>query len=377
MQVKIFLHIGLLILIASSAACQRSFASFDRSGSNRISTSSSPAAPRAIVDKEYEEYRQQVLKRFQDKDYSWIDQEAHRLRLKKERLPGGYWKLRALYAAIENPAAGQNASDGDWEDLLQRLNAWATANPKSVTARVALGMGWKDYAWKARGDGYADSVSQAAWDAFEKRLGKAQQALTEAVSLEERCPYWYFTALWVGIGQQRDRNTLERIFQAGVQLEPTFYYLYQVKAMYLLPRWGGAEGEWERFADDSALKIGGHEGDIVFFTIYSQMLSTHGMQLMNNHQQAVPKLLAGFRSIEKLYGSSRHRLNEACFFSVFGPDGEAANELFSKVGDDYDEGVWRSKQSFEVFRQGTQQRAQAAKAQLRNSGAPQSAPPKN
>jgi len=194
--------------------------------------------------------------------------------------------------------------------------------------------------------------------------------LSEASDLNEHCPYWYQTALWVGIGQSWGREALDKIFDAGVEMEPTFYYLYQTKATYLLPRWGGAEGEWEKFAQDSALKLGGNQGDIVFFTIYSQVLMFHGMLLMNSHQQDVPKLLAGFQSIEKLYGASAHRLNEAAFFSSSGNDVQVTAQLFDRIGDDFDESVWRSKQTYEVFRQGNQMRAKSAAVQSQTGTQP-------
>jgi hypothetical protein len=322
-----------------------------------------PVAPWKIVDKEYDEYRRQVLERFLKKDFSWIDQEAGRLRAGKDRLAGGYWKLRALYAALENPSGVDEVSDGDWDDLIHELADWSGQRPKSVTAKVALAAAWEGYAWKARGGGSADSVSEASWETFHKRLDVAEQILSKASSLRQRCPHWFVIALWIGIGQNWDRNALEKVFQAGIKLEPTYYYVYQAKASYLLPRWGGAEGEWEEFADQSALKIGGHQGDIIFFAIYSQMLSMHDITFMNTHQKAVPKLIAGFRSIEKLYGASPHRLNEACFFASYGNDDKSTGEFFNRIGDDYDESVWHSKRTFEIMRQGFQQREKSSQRQ--------------
>jgi hypothetical protein len=366
------LQLAVILSTLSTFGCQAIVKSAARSAmvANPPASSNTPnrPAPAPLVDKEYEQYRQQVLQKFLNKDFSWIDHEAHRVRTNKERLPGGYWKLRALYGALENPAAGDRASDGEWEDWFQALAAWSQSQPNSVTAKVAEAAAWKKYAWEARGDGYGGSVSETAWQEFRNRLKRASDVLSQAVPLQEHCPYWYETAIWVGMGQGMDHAILERIFKAGVALEPTFYYLYQSKASYLLPRWGGNEGDWERFADDSALAVGGNQGDIIFFTIYSQMLSLDGMALMNNHQQAVPHLIAGFRSIEKLYGSSRHRLNEVCLFASFSNELQASAEFFQRIGDDYDPEVWKSKQTFEIFRQGMEQRAKAAQPQSPNSG---------
>lgn len=359
------------LIVGASSACN--LAELNRArlrvaqAQARTNKNSSAAArkPKEIVDKHVEDYQREILQRFVASDFAWIDREAAKVRQSKERLPGGSWKLRTLYGAIEHGVDKGTATDGDWEDQINRLSEWCKQRPQSVTAKVALATAWQQYAWNARGGGYADTVSEPAWKTFFERLERSATVLKEAGTLKERCPYWYVTAIWVGIGQQWERKDLDQIFAAGVELEPTFYYLYQAKASYLLPQWGGAEGEWEQFADESALKLGGHQGDIVFFAIYSQVLSLNGMTFMNSHQQAIPKLIAGFRSIDKLYGSSPHRLNEACFFASFGNDLATANELFDRIGDDYDESVWRSKQNFDMFRSGTQQRAKAT--QPRNS----------
>jgi len=360
----------LTLIIATSSACN--LAELNRArlrvaqaqSANRTNNNQSAGTtrrPQEIADKRVDDYQRDIRQRLAASDFAWIDQEASRVRQSKERLPGGYWKLRKLYGVLEHPS-DEVVTDGAWEDLINKLSEWSRQRPQSVTAKVALATAWQEYAWKARGGGYADGVSRAAWQTFFERLERSATVLKEAAALKERCPYWYVTAIWVGIGQQWERKDLDRMFAAGVELEPAFYYLYQAKASYLLPQWGGAEGEWEQFADESALRLGGHQGDIVFFAIYSQVLSLNGMTFMNSHQQAVPKLIAGFRSIEKLYGSAPHRLNEACFFAFLGNDLATTNELFDRIGDDYDESVWRSKQTFDIMRSGARERAKATQS---------------
>ena len=358
------------LVVAASTACNlaelnrarlRVAKAQARASTNKDRSATAARRPKEIADKHRDDYQREILKRLAASDFSWIDQEASRVRLSKERLPGGYWKLRALYRALEQPADDVQ-SDGAWEDLIDRLSEWSKQRPQSVTAKVALATAWQMYAWNARGGGYANGVSQAAWKAFFERLEHSSTILKEATTLREPCPEWYVTAIWVGIGQQWDRKDLDRIFAAGVELEPTYYYLYQAKATYLLPQWGGAEGEWEQFAEESALKLGGHQGDIVFFGIYSQVRSVSDLPFMNSHQQAIPRLIAGFRSIEKLYGSAPHRLNEACFFASLGNDLATANELFNRIGEDYDESVWFSKQNYDLFRSGAQMRAKATQS---------------
>jgi len=384
MKSQTLLNVALIPIIATSAAF-----SYSAKGSSPSSPPSAPrsakppqdpkVAPKPFAGKESEAFKQAVLKRLRKRDFKWIDKEASKARTYKERLPGGYWKLRSLYSVMERPMTGEQPSEGDWEDLIRDLSAWSQQHPESVTAKVALATAWQQYAWKARGGGYSGSVGNVAHETFQKRLANAAELLTAASSLKEKCPHWFVTAIWVGLGQGWERGSLDRVFDDAIKLEPTYYYLYQAKATYLLPRWRGEEGEWERFAEDSALRLGGHQGDIVRFTVYSQMMSLHDTTFMNTHQHVVPKLIDGFRSLEKLYEASPHRLNEACFFAAFGNDLATASELFKRVGEDYDPSVWRSNQAFEVYRSGIQLRIRLSQNQLQvpAQSSQQKTPPKN
>jgi hypothetical protein len=349
--------------LASLTGCQLMVSPFlaAKQKSKSTNPSSSKPQPKAFASDEFDAYQAEVSRRFAQDDFSWIDNEARRLRDKKERLPGGYFKLRALYRALEGPQRRDEASSGEWEDHIARLERWVKQDSRSITARVGLARTWETYAWVARGRGFANTVSDAGMKAFVERLAAAAEVLREASSLEERCPEWYLTALWVGIGQGWERAAFDRMFTAAVELDPTYYYLYQAKATYLLPRWYGEEGETERFAEESALKVGGHEGDIIFFAIYSQLLSLNPLTFMTSHQQAVPRILDGFQSIEKLYGSAPHRLNEACLFASFAVNKQPAAELFTRIGDDYDPEVWHAKETFDMFRNSVLRTAKADK----------------
>lgn len=365
MRVQRFLPLAFVFFVGIASGCQLALGqtglpSSQKSKADKPTGSQTAATStalwrgkdRSVTDKEFVAYRQSVLQKFVNDDFAWIDREASKVRLTKARLPGGYWKLRALYDALEEPQT-EEPSNGEWKTHINKLKRWMNDYPRSITARVALGATWKNYAWKARGGGYSDTVTDNDWELFDKRLATASEVLAEAASLDEGCPHWFVVSLWIGIGQSWDRDEFERMFEAAVKLEPTYYYLYQTKATYLLPRWHGEEGEWERFVNESTLNVGGHEGDIIFFAVYSQMLSLHDINFTKTHKRAWPRLLGGFRSIEKLYGVAPHRLNEACFFAFGAGDHRTAVELFDRIGEDFDKSVWRSKINFEVLRRAT------------------------
>jgi hypothetical protein len=320
-----------------------------QSVSNR-SSQQKTAAKKPNLGAEYEAYSREVTKHWTDNDYDWLDGEARKLRVSKERLPGGYWKLHVLYRSIER-VADWESSDEAWEEHIALVENWINRRPSSVMPRVILADVWRWYAWKARGTGYADNVKPENWAPFRQRLEKSNESLAQAYSLEEKCPEWYLTALLTARGQGGDREAFEELYEEAVSLEPNYYYLYQAKAGYLVPAWYGEVGEWERFAEAAANKVGGEQGDIILFHIYTDIMSNNNLEFMNTRKPIAPRLLAGFRAIDKLYGSSPETLNEACLISFFTDDNKTPAELMKRIGNDYDLTVWRHDSTFNIFRQ--------------------------
>ena len=350
-----------LLLIAAflilQCACQ--FVGAFRSSTQPVSnTNSKQRTPsrEANTGPEYEAYSKEVRKQWRSNNYEWLEGEAKRLRVSKERLPGGYWKLRVLYRSIEG-IADEESPDETWKEHIARVEKWAAQRPTSVMPRIILADVWKSYAWKARGTGFARNVKPENWAPFEERLERTYEILAEASSLEEKCPEYYVTALLAARGQGADREAFESLYEQSVALEPNYYYLYQAKAGYLLPQWYGEAGEWERFAEAAADKVGGEQGDIILFTIYSDMMSNNNLDFMNTRQKIAPRLLAGFRAIDKLYGASPQRLNEACLVSFFANDDKTPGELMKRIGQDYDLTVWRHDSTFNIYRQEALMRA--------------------
>jgi hypothetical protein len=108
------------------------------------------------------DYTATIARMLTEEKFEELDCLAVHSRSTKERFPGGMWKLHELYKGVSNPVQYPvHATQEDWEALLQRLEAWVTARPKSVTARVALALAYIGYAGDARGDGSANTVSES------------------------------------------------------------------------------------------------------------------------------------------------------------------------------------------------------------------------
>lgn len=299
---------------------------------------------------DYEAYEQEVRKQWANNNYEWLENESKKLTESKERLPGGYWKLRVLYRSIETVVTNESP-DASWQEHIARIEKWASEHPTSAMPRINLAEVWRTYAWKIRGSGSSQTVKPQNWAPFNERHERASKMLDEAAALEQKSPEWYLTALLIARVQERNREAFERLFEQAVALEPHYYYLYQAKAGYLLPQWYGKAGEWERFAETAANQIGGEQGDIILFTVYTNMMADRDMDFLESRRAIAPRLLAGFRAIDKLYGSSPQRLNEGCLISFFVDDNKTPAELMKRIGTAYDVTVWKDESVFNIFRQ--------------------------
>ena len=298
----------------------------------------------------YEAYEQKVKKHWVNNEYDWLESEAKKLSVTKERLPGGYWKRRILYRSVAQVVNNQS-SDESWREHIARLQDWAKQRPTSAMPRIILAEVWRAYGWKVRGTGSSDTVKLQSWKPFHERHDKSSDLLAEAAALEPKCPEWYVTALLAARVEDLERAEFEKLYEHAVALEPHYYYLYQAKAGYLLPQWHGKAGEWERYVEAAANQVGGEQGDIILFTVYGEMLKHNDLAFMETRRVIAPRLLAGFRAIDKLYGPSPQRLNEACLFSFFAGDNTTPAQLMKRIGDEYDLNVWKDESMFNVYRQ--------------------------
>ena len=339
------------VLLLLQCACQfNAGASAHPPQSVPSKSSQQKTSPNRMQGPAYEAYEQEVRKHWANNDYDWLENEAAKLITSKERLPGGYWKLRVLFRSIED-VVDDESSDASWQEHIARVEKWASKHPASAMPRIILAAVWRNYAWKIRGTGLSDTVKPENWDPFEERHNKASKILDEADALERKSPEWFLTALLIARVEEDDREAFERLYEQAVALEPHYYYFHQAKAGHLLPQWHGHAGEWERFAEAAANQVGGEQGDIILFTVYTEYWSQDPLEFMETRRAVAPRLLAGFRAIEKLYGSSPQRLNQGCLISFFVDDNKTPAVLMKRIGDDYDLDVWKDQSVFNIFRQ--------------------------
>lgn len=289
-----------------------------------------------------------VLDLFQNNQFSQIDALAQQLRTQHTRFRGGNWQLNFLYQVINSPG-GVTATDADWQALITKLQSWIAANPQSPTPRIALAGAYMSFAQKARGTGYANTVTPQAWTLFRERVQSARTALEDARDISTNCPEWYRAMQLVGIAQDWPRNQMDSLAQTALARNPEYFYIAFGQADYLLPRWHGKPGDTEAYATQAADTIGDREGDAVYFLIADRLNCCSRPAVPAMEEARVQR---GFVALSQLYGYTNGYLNSAAFMALRAGDTATAQQLFKKIGDDWFAGVWGSKARFDASRTG-------------------------
>ena len=319
-----------------------------------------PAANGAVADADIDspsttgaEWRQSIEAALIAGKFDELDQLAEKYRSEKTRTRGGEWRLRDFYGALDAP----QQTDKDTRDHLAHLEQWIKERPQSMTARVALATSLHRWAWVARGNGMANTVTPEGWKLFDERIAKAYAVLDEAARLNlPMCPQWYSEMMVVGLAQGWNENQMKVVFDQGIAAYPDYFYLYLQYANYLLPKWDGKPGESAAFARDSADRVGGDAGDDLYFQIATKLIK-HGDGGFPVDQMDWERIQRGYQADEAAYGSTRFRRNQMAYMAWKYRDKDFARRQFDRIGDEWSRSVWGKRQLFDRARDWAQSHA--------------------
>ncbi|HXF09239.1 MAG TPA: DUF4034 domain-containing protein [Desulfuromonadaceae bacterium] len=281
------------------------------------------------------------------KNYDALDTYIDKLRKSRESYDGGAWKFYFVYCGLDLP---EQASELEWTNRLALLQDWINARPNSITARVALANDLTSYAWKARGSGWASTVTDEGGRLFEQRLNEASQILADAKPLKDRCPFYWTVKLITYLGLGADRSQYDATFAEATREWPDYSPYYTRRAYYLQPRWYGSDGEWEDDLTKSANRLGGDRGDILYARVVWCM---HQNRLFKNIFEEShldwARVDRGLTLIEKQFPGSLAAISEHGYLAVLARDQETARACFNRMDSRIDLSIWPSEQRFMEF----------------------------
>ena len=301
-----------------------------------------------LSDTKLRDFRVSLLGLFNSGRYSDLDTLAQQLQQQRSRFEGGAWRLHVFFGTLSSPGSA-TATDAAWEAHIAKLEQWERSSPASPTPRIALAQTYLGFAWKARGHGYSDTVTAEGWALFKDRVSLARSTLEQSAVLAENSPHWYLEMQGVALDQQWDRAAFDALAERALAHEPGYQYFALAESNYLLPKWYGKPGDSERYAAQVADRIGGDEGNAVYFQIAAAINCCKRTQAP---ALSWPRVQRGFAAIESLYGSTNRERNVMAYLALRSGDAATAQQLFARIGNDWSESVWKTKAAFDAGRTG-------------------------
>lgn len=172
--------------------------------------------------------------------------------------------LALLPAVVADPAVPTRMKSRTLMDLLslmpgvekdpiaayERIQKAAESGPaRSAAAFAFRGSFFITFAWKARGGGWAKTVTPEGWRLFRERLAAAAQALEAAWKMDETDPTVPALMIQAALGEDTVREQLEAWWRRARAAEPDCIEAARGMLWLLTPRWHGsreAAPEWAR-----------------------------------------------------------------------------------------------------------------------------------
>lgn len=285
------------------------------------------------------QFRNDTRQLYNNRKFAELEALAGKIRSAKERFPGGTWKIHQFYDCME---CQDDEPESMWT-LHEKIHQdWESKYPQSSTAQIAKAQFYLGYAWHARSADYADKVTEEGWKLFRERLAQARTILDQSKSLTPACPVWWSSYQTVALGQQWDRADYDALFRDAVKFEPEFYLYDCSRAKYLLPRWHGKPGDWEKAADEE-IALRGEVGHQIYASVVDDQAGYYG-NVFQETTASWRKTRKGYDELITRFPKSAALLNHYCRLACLAGDQEQAKKLFERIGGNEVPNAWRKNE---------------------------------
>jgi hypothetical protein len=279
-------------------------------------------------------------------DYAALEKLATELMKTEARFVCGLWKITPFMTGLSDP---ESKDDEDWSKHQKALEQWAKAFPDSATQRIAWASYLISYGWKARGGGYADTVTQEGWQLFREHFNQARAVLDE-LPRAEWSPFAYMRRITIGMGLGEGTEEIVPIFDEGVERWPEYYDLYFAEAFRLMPRWHGKAGEWLEWLSRKTTPENEVTDEIYARVTWEQVIFYWKEGVFKATQVDWTRVKRGFAVMGKKYPDSWWNLSAFARLAYMADDRSTAVEIIKDLDGHEVTSVWGGRTFYEEFK---------------------------
>jgi hypothetical protein len=274
-----------------------------------------------------------------DKDYEAL--EAIFQQCEKDTTPFRWAPNQTPYHELCYLLATPPGAPLKYAGLKDAINAWAKERPRALPPRIMQTQEEIRLAWQNRGSGTADTVTFFGALGFEGRIENAEKIIVPVCDLETPPPMAFSLLFTVAMAQQWDDERLDPYVEKLLSLSPRAIDAHFAQAMALLPRWGGAPEDLNRYATRVADTIGGDEGDGIYarFAMAQRFLHHHD-KIFAGTGLDYRRVRQGLIYLAKNAPDGKHAACFGAWFAVHSADNDGLKEFCELIKDDDFNLIW-------------------------------------
>jgi hypothetical protein len=231
----------------------------------------------------------------------------------QDRFDDGRFKLIGINWFFDE-TIGMARTDG--EAISSQLARWTSASPKSPAAAIATAAAWRNAAWRARGSGYSNTVSQEGWRLFHERMQRALGVLKESEAYAASNPLWYSEYMQANLGLDVPLDQQLALYRSGVRKFPEFFPLHFQMMVALLPQWHGSYQLESAFIDRVTAESPVAQRAEIYARLwwYAGQVTDPDVDIFRDMGASWPRMKQGFESLITRFPRSQwNRSNYAMF----------------------------------------------------------------
>lgn len=288
-------------------------------------------------------FEQYVADLLLDEDFSSLDSVAATFGPGTTAFADGSSRERHYYMAL----AGENfrVSKGQRARFIGCLKRWRAEKPDSRAAAAGYACAMVKLAWDERGSAVARNTTGEQFSRFEEDLSLAWEALEPTARTRGNVGGWYMAAVRVALGLGWERGRLMQLRNDCLRDAPWIESVEGMVTRALLPRWGGEDGEAERFAASVASSSPDGRGPQRYAWIVTSLQEVNS-NVFQRTGMSWPTAHAGFEALEREHPESITIPSRHAKFACLAGDRDVARAAFARLGDRVDRVVWTSDEQF-------------------------------
>ncbi len=294
----------------------------------------------------------------EDSDYNTLEGWCEDITKHQTKVADGRWLIDLYVSGFGSYFSNYTSQDNVWDKDHKKILDWIAKFPDSPCAPFIEAEFWYNYAWTARGGGWASSVTPENWKLFNVRLKTGGDIVEKYKSLANATPRWFTESIRVALGSNSPNSQTIALLAAGLRSYPDYFLPSLFVANRFTPRWGG---NW-KIVDDFVRTIVASTDKSQKNILYSRLYWNVGEEEISlagpMHDQPTDffhttlanwmMMKAGFIDLQTHYPNSAWILNNFALFACLAEDATTYKELRAKIkGDNYYSEAWPEKLKIE------------------------------